>query len=244
MKTLKKEYLVVGFSLITIGLIFIGVHNNSVFVQTFEVKDRYEAKVRESIEVRGYFEKGDHFYFNFTSGKYWGGEPLTELYEPSCDLGEAYLPEHKIVVFYVDTPSNETCLVEARLPYGIYTFAIIYANKSKDFTPLPGGNLTWSDVGIEGIINKEGNYAIRAVLITPPVYKTRVGEGEPLQIEDDPPQEMVLWVIRDVETKPYFILLPFGITLITCGVVLDLISARDRGKRARRLKYKRSKRHK
>lgn len=241
---MKKEYFVVGFSLIIIGLIFIGVHGNSVFVSTYEVKDRYEAKARENIEVRGCFKEGDHFYFNFTSGKYWGGEPLTELYEPSCDLGEAYIPEHKIVVFYVYTPSNETCVVEARLPYGMYTFAIIYANKSNDFTPLSGGNLTWIDVGIEGIINKEGNYTITAVLITPPAYKTRIGEGAPLEIEDDPPQEMVLWIIRDVETKPYFILLPFGVTLIICGIILDLISVKRRGKRAKRLKYERSKHHK
>jgi len=62
------------------------------------------------------------------------------------------------------------------------------------------------------------------MLITPPVYKTRIGEGEPLQIEDDPPQEMTLWLIQEVETKPYFILLPIGATSVMGGVVLVMLS--------------------
>jgi len=220
---MKKAYLIVGSLLIFLGLILITLHNTPVFVTTYKIKDMYQANVREHIEVTGFFNEEDHFFFNFSSGKYWGGDPLTEPYEPSCDLGEAYIPEHKVVIFQIFTPSK-TCIVEAKLPHGLYTFAIIYANKSDDFTILSGGNLTWSNVGIEGIVNKKGNYTIRAMLITPPVYKTRIGEGEPLQIEDDPPQEMTLWLIQEVETKPYFILLPIGATSVMGGVVLVMSS--------------------
>jgi|YelNatPaOPRAMG01_1025707.scaffolds.fasta_scaffold26008_2 hypothetical protein len=236
---MKKAYLIVGSLLIFLGSILITLHNIPVFVTTYEIKDKYQANAREHIEVTGFFYKGDHFFFNFSSGKYWGGDPLTEPYEPSCDLGEAYIPEHKVVIFQISTPSKETCIVEARLPYGLYTFAIIYANKSDDFAILSGGNLTWGNVGIEGIVNKEGKYTIRAMLIMPAVYKTRIGEGEPLQIEDDPPQEMTLWLIQIVETKPYFILLPIGATSVMGGVILVILSPlKSKKRRLKRTKHK------
>lgn len=237
-ETMKKAYIFIGSLLIILGLIFLEVYDASVSVMKYEEKDRYRATDGGSIEVKGFFNEGDHFYFNFSSGKYWGGDPLTEPYEPSQDLGEAWIPEHKVVVLYIYTPSNEISVVEAKLPYGLYTFAIIYANKSQDFTVLPGGNLTWTDVGIEGIANKSGNYTIRAVMITPPVYKTRIGEGEPLKIEDDPPQEMALWLIQEVVTKPYNFLLPLSPVSITCGLIFEILAFKYRGKRARRAKYK------
>jgi len=238
---LRKNYFTIGLLTILLGLIFVAIHNNSADVETYTLVDKYEAGERHNIEVTGFFKKGDHFYFNFSPGIYWGGD--WEIFEPGCDLGGAYIPQHKIVFFDIYTPSNETCSLEARLPYGMFTFAIIYYNRSSDFTPLPDGNLTFTGAGIEGIVNKTGSFTIRATGIYPIVYETKPGEGRTFQIEDDPPRIMTLWKISKIETKPYAILLPFGIILVLFGVILDIWSVRGR-RTVKRQAYRRTKRHK
>jgi hypothetical protein len=105
----------------------------------------------------------------------------------------------------------------------------MFYRESEDFTHLPDGNVTFLNVGVEGIVNKNGTYTITAVCIDPPVFKT---ENEPpLSINEDPPREMRLYVIKNVETKPYYLLLPTGIFLAVFGVTISILGVAAKKRR-------------
>lgn len=229
---MKKGWFILGLAAILIGLILFSFYNTFVYVDNHHVRGMSSLKV----EVSGYFDSGERFFFNFSRGRYWTG--AEELFEPSETWEDFYIPPHKKVAFHVITPSNDVCEVEAWVVKGETPYVIIYRNQSSDFTPLPNGNLTFTGAGIEGIINRSGIYTIKAVSIVPPITKTI--QEPALGIEDDPPRTMALWKIETVQTQPYSVFLPIGVASACIGAIVIVHSARDKRKRRLPLrKYRR-----
>jgi hypothetical protein len=200
-----------------------------VYVESYvlksQVKQNYASGSLKT-NISAYFEVGEHFFFNFSRGRYWTGPE--EIFEPSETHVDFAIPPHKKVTFDIHTPSNNVFEVEVWVVEGQYPYVVIYLNKSDDFTPLRGGNLTLTGVGIEGIINKNGTYTVEVVCIVPPIYKTQT---EMLDIYEDPPITMNLYSIQMVETKPYGVLLPLSFVVAFFGIILSVWAAKSERKR-------------
>jgi hypothetical protein len=161
------------------------------------------------LSVTANFTAGQIFYFNFTKGRYWGLEydamhglePANPEFAPNTAI-----PGYKQVQFTVSTPSGETFLTEVYLVAGVTPFAVVYRSQSADFVPLPGGNLTFGEVGIEGGIQRTGSYTVTVDNIVPYVLKSPTEmyniSGDPST--GDPPQQMSLYVEVPVEYSVTF----------------------------------------
>jgi hypothetical protein len=226
---MRKYWLAFGLTLLFVSLVFYSVSGLPVYVESFvlksQVKQNYVSGTLET-GISGYFEVGEHFFFNFSSGRYWTGPE--EVFEPSETHVDFAIPPHKKVTFDVHTPSNDVFEVEVWVVEGQNPYVVVYLNQSDDFTPLRGGNLTFINVGIEGIINKNGTYTVEAVAIVPPIYKTDI---EVLGIDEDPPITMNLYSVQRVETKPYGVLLPSSFVAAFSGVALSAWAAKSERKR-------------
>jgi hypothetical protein len=233
---MKKELFVSGLILIIVGLILSSGYNISVYVESYVLKNSvvntFEPGSQLENSISGYFEAGERVFFNFSRGRYWGGSE--EMFEPGYSTWNFSIPEYKTVSFEIYTPSNDVCEFQALVVYGENPYVIIFYKESEDFTHLPDGNLTFLNVGVEGIVNKNGTYTIKAVCIDPPVSKTR--DEPPLSINEDPPMEMDLWTIKNMETKPYHLLLPMGIFLASFGIIISIWGTIATKKRKRLLK--------
>jgi hypothetical protein len=189
-----------------------------------------KAKVENVYETGGYavnpinsitaaFDAGDHFFFNFTRGFFWSNQVDGQL-EPLTYIGEDIaIPAHKILTFMIDCPSGDAVASEGYMVSGETLYGVFYSNVSDDFTPLSGGNFTFNtpETGLEGIIQRSGEYTFRAIALVPPSYKTAT---EGFKITEDPPRKMWLWLVNEVETQPYLVLLPVGITVASLGAVV------------------------
>ncbi len=226
---MRKYWLALGLILLFVSLVFYSLSGLQVYVESFvlksQVKQNYVSGNLET-SISGYFNVGEHFFFNFSRGRYWTGPE--EVFEPSETHKDFAIPPHKKVTFDVYTPSNDLFEVEVWVVEGQYPYVVIYLNQSDDFTPLRGGNLTLINVGIEGIINKNGTYTVKVVAIVPPIYKTST---ETLDIDEDPPIAMNLYSVQKVETKPYEMLLPSSLVVAFCGVTLSVWAAKSGRKR-------------
>jgi hypothetical protein len=226
---MRKYWLTFGLILLLVSLVFYSASGLSVYAELFvlknQVKQDYASGTLET-SISGYFEVGEHFFFNFSTGRYWTGPE--EIFEPSETHMDFAIPPHKKVAFDVHTPSNDSFKIEVWVVEGRDPYVVIYLNQSDDFTPLRGGNLTFINVGIEGIINKNGTYTVEVVAIVPPIYKTQT---EALGIDEDPPTKMNLYSVQRVETKPYEMLLPSSFVTAFSGVTLSVWAARSEKKR-------------
>jgi hypothetical protein len=235
---MRKYWFALGLILLLVSFIFYFASGLPVYVESYVLKSKVTQNYVSGTlktKVSAYFEVGEHFFFNFSRGRYWTGPE--EVYEPSETHVDFAIPPHKKVTFDVHTPSNmfevEVWMVEGQDPY-----VVLYLNKSDDFTPLRGGNLTVPSsnvVGIEGIINRNGTYTVEVVAVVPPIYKT---ETEVLDINEDPPITMNLYSVRKVETKPYEVLLPSSFVVAFSGVTLSVWAAKS-GRKRRKVARKR-----
>jgi hypothetical protein len=156
----------------------------------------YLANKQPEVNVSGYFEAGQRFFFNFTKGRYWGSqydvmngglEPSNQNFAPNVSI-----PPYKEAWFDIVTPSGDRISVDVYCVGGLDAFAVVYANQSVDFTPLEGGNLSFADVGVEGDIGRTGTYAVTATAIINPIYKDAT---HTYYIDTDPPLIMNLWKV-------------------------------------------------
>jgi len=229
---MRKYWFAFGLILLLISLAFYSASGLTVYVESYILKSQVNqdyASGNLTTSISGYFEVGEHFFFNFTVGRYWGGKE--EVFEPPETHENWSIPSHKKVTFDVQTPSNDVFEVEVWVvSETMCPYVVIYQNQSEDFTPLRGGNLTFTNVGIEGVINKNGTYTVSAVAIVPPIYKTGT---EVLRIDEDPPRKMNLYSIQMVETKPYQALLPSSFVVAFSGVTLSVWAAKSEKKRSK-----------
>jgi hypothetical protein len=232
---MKKKLLVSGLLLIIVGLILFSKYNVPVYLEDYVRKDSvvntYVAGSPLQNSISFNFSAGEHIFFNFSRGRYWAG--TEELFEPAYTGMNFSIEAFKTVSFEIYTPSNDVVEFEAWMPSGLYTYVIIFYNESEDFTHLPDGNLTFSGAGVEAIVNKSGTYNFTAVSIDPPLTPTR---NESLGVYQDPPMEMDLSTIENTETKPYYPLLPAGMSVASLGAIISVWGAIATEKRRRVLK--------
>jgi hypothetical protein len=118
------------------------------------------------------------------------------------------MPPHKIATFYLHTPSSELS-VEVYVVAGTDPFAVVYDNESSDFTPLAGGNLTFTNVGVEGTINRTGTYTMEAVTVVPLVLRDA---NHTYTMATDPPLTMSLYEVTALNPVTFVESgLPFGV---------------------------------
>jgi len=228
-----------------VGVIFLAFSNSPVHVDNYNLKARVENPVTTSQEVNisAFFEAGQHFFFNFTHGTYWGVkydvdyglEPTWTDFAPNASM-----PAYKIVSLNLSTPSGDTAVpVDVYMVGGTDPYAVVYRGQSADFVPLDGGNQTLGNVGLEGRVVRSGNYTLVLTAIVPLVQKdagTSYGiVADPDHgLLGDPPKMMSMWNIVSVETKPYF--LPFvsvGTIAMLSGAASGLYGGRPK-RRSRR----------
>jgi hypothetical protein len=240
----KKEWFALGLLLIILGLALVSLRNTPAYQDNYLSKGSldnyvyYRENLPPKLSVSGYFEAGQHFFFNFTKGRFWGVqydinnfglEPPNTEFAPNTTI-----PAYKTVDFVLYTPSGEAVWSVAYLVGGTDLFAVVYFNQSADFVPLAGGNLTFVNVGMEGTVERTGNYTVKAISVDPPVHKDL---GETYEITGDPPTTMNLWNIETVETEPYFVSsVSAGAVLLATGVVSSFLAARRPKKRQARVR--------
>jgi hypothetical protein len=238
---MRKDWLALGLILVLLGLILSLYHNVSIYRETYFAKDivvnyKPDNPLPPRTSVSAYLAKEDHFFFNFSKGRYWTNN-VPGQFEPTIVEENYSIPYPKIVGFNIEGPSD-TVSVEAYVAQGSQPYLISYENQSEDFTILPGGNLTFGNVGIEGIANINGTYTIKAVSLVPPSFKT---EKEFYGITEDPPINMGLYTIGNAKTYPYAILLPTGILIASSGVILSVWALKtERKLRRRKARFRKS----
>jgi hypothetical protein len=198
---LKKELLGLGL-LMLVGFLFVSFSSIPVYGDTYILRGSLDNSVYHNqslppqLNVSGYFEAGEHFFFNFTKGRFWGCqydvsngglEPANPEFAPGIAI-----PPYKTVDFDLYTPSGDVVVTEVYVVAGAAPFAVVYFNESADFSPLPGGNLTFTDGGMEGTINRTGNYTVKATAINPLVLRD---SSHTYDITSDPPTLMSLYAI-------------------------------------------------
>jgi hypothetical protein len=239
----SKEWLAFGLLLIIVGLALlycadISVYNDNYVSKAILDNDvYYNENLPPLLSVTAYFEAGQHFFFNFTKGRFWGNEYDQEygLDSPNPNFApNTYLEAYKLVEFDLNTPSGDVVVAYVYMVGGSEAFAVVYANKSADFVQLLGGNLTYGNVGMEGIVESTGNYTVKAVVIAPPVMRDST---QSYGINTDPPVEMYLWNIESVETKPYLVSCASASgVLLFVGVVFSVWAIRPKNGRRAHLK--------
>jgi hypothetical protein len=243
----RENWVALGLVLIVVALLFLAFSNSPTHADNYVPKgsvdnsNNYANNHPPEVSVSGNFTAGQHFYFNFTKGRYWGLkydvenqglEPTITDFAPDTSI-----PAHKIVGFDLYTPSGDRVNVDVYVIYGTDPFAVVYSNQSADFVSLEGGNLTLAgarDVGMEGTVNRNGTYTVKATAIVPPVYKD---ENTVYDVNTDPPLIMSLWNIETVETKPYFVpFISIGTILIVSGAVSSIWAGGRKRRQSRHLK--------
>jgi hypothetical protein len=235
---LKKEWLALGLLLILAGFAFLYFSNTSLYNDDYVSKAsldnsvNYNKSLPTEVSLTAYFNASQRFFFNFTKGRFWGVqydqqnglEPANMNFAPNTTI-----PPYKTVEFYLYTPSGDVVLSEVYLEGGTEIFAVAYVNQSADFVPLPGGNLTFVNVGMEGRIERSGNYTVKANDIEPYVMKSAT---EMYNMSGDPPLEMNLWNVETVGTKPYFVSsVSVGGALLFVGAVSSVWAGRPKKRR-------------
>jgi len=252
---MKKEWLALGLVLILVGLALFYFSNTTVYQDSYLFKAsidnsvNYNEGLPAQLSLTANFTAGNRLFFNFTKGRFWGVaydqehglEPANPLFVPgNLSTGVAIDP-YKTAVLFLHTPSGDMVWTEVYLVAGSEPFAVVYLNQSADFVPLPGGNLTFGNVGREGRVERTGNYTVKINDIAPAVMK---GPEEVYRISSDPttgdpPLQMYLWNVETVETKPYFVSsISAGGVLLLVGVVSSVWAGRS--KKRRRVHYLRS----
>lgn len=235
---MKRYWLALGLLLILAGLVFLYFSNTSFHNDNYVPKvgvdnlARARAGLSMELSLTAYFEVGQRFFFNFTKGRFWGlsydqqygMEPVNTNFAPDTSI-----KPYKTVEFYLYTPSGDAVQTEVYLVGGADIFAVTYVNQSADFVPLLGGNLTFVNVGMEGMIERAGNYTVMAADVEPYVLRSAT---EMYNITGDPPSGMILWNIETVETKPYFVsyVLAGGVLLFV-GAVISVWAGRPTKRR-------------
>lgn len=218
---MKRENLIgLGLIVVILGLLILVFANVPVKAENYVVKASVDNSQNPlKLSISGYYEAGQIFFFNFTKGTYWGVkydqdnglEPTISDFAPDTSM-----PAHKIATFYLHTPSNKLD-VEVYVVTGIDPFAVVYDNESPDFTPLTGGNLTLTNLGVKGTINRTGNYTVEAATIVPLIQRAL---NDTYTMATNPPQLMRLWNLNLVESTPYFV--PFvslaGVLIVSGAV--------------------------
>jgi hypothetical protein len=240
----RENWVALGLVLIVVALLFLAFSNSPTYADNYVLKgsvdnhDNYANNHPPEVNVSGYFEAGQRFFFNFTKGRYWGVEydvqngglePMIPNFAP-----ETSIPSHKIISFDLYTPSGDRVSVDVYVIHGTDPFAVVYYNQSADFGPIEGGNLTMgAKVGMEGTINRNGTYTVKATAITP-ILKSA---NETYNVKTDPPLIMNLWNTEMVVTKPYFVpFMSLGTILIVSGAVSSVWAGGYRRKQGRHLK--------
>jgi hypothetical protein len=242
----RENWIAFGLVVIVVGLLFLAFSNGTISVDNYVAAGsldnsiNYAAGRPPQVNVSGNFEVNQHFFFNFSKGRFWGVsydqnygglEPTITDFAPGTSL-----PPHKIVTFDIYTPSGDVIETEIYVVEGTDPFAVVYLNQSTDFVPLGSGNLTLVNVGLEGTIRNNGTYTVKASYVFPPVYRDA---NDTYDINTDPPLLMNLWNIDSVETKPYFV--PFisvGTILLLSGAGTSVLGGKSRGRPNRHLKKK------
>lgn len=244
---MKKEWLAFGLLLILAGLVLLYFSNTPVYKDNYvpeasiDNSVNYDNGLPAELSVTANFTVGERLFFNFTKGRFWGLsydqeyglEPANTEFAPGTAI-EAY----KTAEFYLYTPSGDVVVSEVYLVGGSAPFAVTYPyNLSSDFVPLPGGNLTFVNVGIEGTVERTGNYTVKVNDIEPYVMQdashTYNISSDPTT--GDPPLGMYLWNVGTIETKPYFLsFISAGGVLLLVGVVTSIWAGRPKRRRRRR----------
>jgi hypothetical protein len=235
---MKKEWLALGLLLILAGLTLLYFSNTSVLQDNYVARAsldnhvNYNEGLPTEVSLTAYFEAGQRFFFNFTNGRFWGVqydqdhglEPANTLFAPGTAI-----PRYKVVEFYLYTPSGDMVLTEVYLVKGAAAFAVTYLNQSADFVPLLGGNLTFSNLGMEGRIERTGNYTVKANDIEPYVMRAA---NDTYNINTDPPLGMNLWNVETVEIRPYFVSsASVGGVVLLVGIVSSVWAGRPKKRR-------------
>lgn len=231
----RENWVALGLVAIIVGLLFLAFSNSPVYGDNYTSKGsidnniNYAAGKPPEVSVSGYFEAGQHFFFNFTKGTYWGLkydqdnglEPAITDFAPNTSINP-----HKIVSFDLYTPSSDRIDIDVYVSSGTDPFAVVYLNQSVDFVPLEGGNLSFTKVGMEGTVNRSGNFTVKATAIVPLIMRNI---NQTYTITTDPPAIMSLWNIDTVQTRPYFV--PFiavGTLLVLSGAVSGVWGGKSR----------------
>lgn len=245
---MKKEWLALGLVLILAGLALLYFSNTTVYQDSYLFKAsvdnsaNYDENLPAQLSLTANFTAGNRLFFNFTQGRFWGVqydqdhglEPANPLFVPgNLSTGVAIEP-YKTAQLFLYTPSGDMVLTEVYLVAGNEPFAVVYLNQSADFVPLPGRNLTFVNIGMEGTVERTGNYTVKINDILPPIMKDandiyRI-TSDPTT--GDPPLQMYLWNVETVVTKPYFVsFVSAGGVLLLVGVVSSVWAARPRNRR-------------
>lgn len=236
----RENWVALGLVLVIVGLLILSFSNTTVHEENCIPKASVDNsnKTSPEVSVSSHYEAGQRFFFNFTKGKYWGLkydienqglEPTITDFSPNVSI-----PGHKIVSFALHTPSGDAISAEVYVVYGTDPFAVVYANQSIDFVPLEGGNLTFTNVGLEGTIGRSGNYIVKATTIVPLVHRDL---DHTYGVATDPPTIMSLWNIEVVETKPYFVSsMSAGTILILSGAASSVWAVISKKRQSRHLR--------
>jgi hypothetical protein len=241
----RENQIALGIILIFLGLLAFVFSNVTVNADNYVLRSSLDNSNTASpkVSVSGHFEAGEHFFFNFTKGHYWGVkydvenggmEPTDPLFAPNASI-----PSHKIVSFDMYTPSGDVLETSVYVVGGTDVYAVVYNNQSSDFVPLNGNNLTLYNVGMEGRIVNGGNYTVKAIAIVPLILRSL---NQTYTIDTDPPLLMNLWTIQSAELKPYFVFtLSLSTVLLLAGAVLCIWAVWFRRKQARHAKTRNQK---
>lgn len=243
--TVKKDWFALGLILIIAGLVLVSLSNtvsnksNDVLRASVDNIQNMNSGSPTQVSVTAYFNADQHFYFNFTSGRYWGDaydqyDPANMNFAPNNSIDP-----YKTLSFYIYTPSGDVVSSEVFLVYGTQPYAVVYLNQSTDFVPLTGGNLSLGVARMEGQTTRAGNFTFVATSIDPYVEHLSaidlydvVGHG---RIGADPPRQIYLYNINTVATKPYFSLfLVVGPLLVIVGAVPFVWATRPKKKHPHR----------
>jgi hypothetical protein len=246
---LKKEWFALGLLLVLAGLVFLSFSNTSTTTDNYILKSSfdnyvyYNAGLPPKLSLTAYFDVGQHFFFNFTHGRFWGsGYDQVHGMEP-VNTEFAYntsIEPYKTAEFYLYTPSGDAVQTEIFLVGGSAVFAVHYFNQSADFVPLLGRNLTFVNVGMEGVIKSAGNYTVKVVDVEPYVLRSQTqtysitadiinGISKP---GGDPPLQMYLWNVVTVLTKPFFVsFVSAGGVMLFVGAVICVWAGRPKKRR-------------
>jgi hypothetical protein len=233
---MKKENLIgLGVFLLILSLFVFVFAEIPAKTENYVLKDSVDnSNTPFRFSLSGYYEAGQTLFFNFTKGSYWGVKYDVENggLEPSIsDFGQnTSLPEHKIVTFYLHTPTSNIG-IDVYVVSGTDPFAVVYLNESNDFAPITGGNLSFVNLGVEGTINTPGTYSMQASAVVPLILRA---ENDSYTLATNPPALMRLWNVNFLETTPYFVpSVLLGATLVISGTCSCIwaVSSRRRQRR-------------
>lgn len=230
---MRKSYMFMGLLVLIVGLALVMLYGYAIDIRYYEQRgytiNTYQEGLRTT--VSGYFSEGEILYFNFTSGRWWGG--VEEIFEPTEVYEDFSIPPHKKVTFVIQSESGQNCSVTVYVVEGVSPFMIVFENKIDDLEPLPNGNLTFQNVGIECLVKRSGTYTVQASAIVPLITHGQIGTPGIVTytLDQDPPRVMALWCVKEGVEYPYRFLLPYGIFLTCLGMLLFIYGLKTKRKR-------------